>query len=203
VIWLSDNGAPMSPSMADDLRGSNRPLYGRGYTTSEGAFRSPTIMWWPGKVKPGTTCTELATTMDLLPTFAKLAGQPLQHQVDGYDIAPLILGDANAKTPYKAFLYYYRDQLQAVRSGPWKLFVPLDSFVRHPHFKVGASDKPLLFNVETDIASASNVAAEHPHVVARLLQLAETARQDLGDQGVVGRGQRAAGMISAPQPVLP
>ena len=203
VIWLSDNGAPMSPSMEGDLRGSNRPLYGRGYTTSEGAFRSPTIMWWPGKVKSGTTCVELATTMDLLPTFATLAGQPVQHKVDGHDIAPLIMGVQEAKTPYDAFFYYYRDQLQAVRSGPWKLFVPLKSFVRHPHFKVDKSDKPLLFNVETDIACATNVAAQHPDVVQRLSELAASARKDLGDQGIAGEGQRAAGKIStAPQPVV-
>lgn len=203
VIWLSDNGAPMSPSMEGDQRGSNRPLYGRGYTTSEGAFRSPTIMWWPGKVQPATTCPELATTMDLLPTFARLAGKPVQHAVDGHDIAPLILGAPDAKTPYDAFYYYYRDQLQAVRSGPWKLFLPLETFVRHPHFKAGASDVPLLFNVETDIACATDVAAEHPDVVRRLLELAEAARRDLGDQGVVGAGQRAAGKIDTPQPVLP
>lgn len=204
VVWLSDNGAPMSPSMQGDQRGSNRPLHGRGYTTSEGAFRSPTIMKWPGKVPPGTTCDQLATTMDLLPTFAALAGRPHSHQVDGHDIRPLILGKENAKTPYDAFYYYYRDQLQAVRSGPWKLFVPLKSFLRHPHFKSGASDRPLLFNVETDIACAINVAAEHPNIVLRLSTLADTARQDLGDSGTAGTGQRAIGKINTPpQAVLP
>ena len=73
VIWLSDNGAPMAADMKSTERGTNRPLYGRGYTTSEGAFRSPTIMWWPGQVEPATTCAELATTMDLLPTFARMS----------------------------------------------------------------------------------------------------------------------------------
>lgn len=198
VIWLSDNGAPMTPDMQGDLRGSNRPLNGRGYTTSEGAFRSPTIMRWPGHVKPGTTCTELATTMDLLPTFATLAGKPAEHDVDGYDITKLIYGDPDAQSPYEAFYYYYRDQLQAVRSGPWKLFVPLKSFVRHPHFKAGQSNKPLLFNVETDIACETNVASQHPDIVERLTAFAEEVRLDLGDQGVAGTGQRAAGKIDTP-----
>ncbi len=80
--------------------------------------------------------------------------------------------------------------------------MPLKSFIRHPHFKAGKSDKPLLFNVETDIASANNVADENPQIVERLLAIAEEARRDLGDQGVAGAGQRAAGKISsAPQPV--
>jgi len=69
IIWTSDNGTPIKPDLEDLSRSSNRPLHGRGYTTAEGAFRVPTIMWWPGNVPPGTKCHELATTMDLFPTF--------------------------------------------------------------------------------------------------------------------------------------
>ena len=197
VIWLSDNGAPMNGNdMSSAARGTNRPLHGRGYTTSEGAFRSPTIMWWPGHVKPGTTCEELATTMDLLPTFAEFADIAIDHAIDGHDVRPLMLGDPDARSPYAAFYYYYRDQLQAVRSGPWKLFVPLNTYVRHPHFKAGEEREPLLFNVVTDIASTTNVASEHPGVVQILTKLANAARKDLGDAGQQGSGQRAAGKIN-------
>lgn len=202
VIWTSDNGAPLARDLKSLERGSNRPYYGRGYTTSEGAFRMPTIMWWPGRVTAGSTCSELATTMDLLPTFAKLAGgsAPMDRIVDGHDIAPLILDRPGARTPYKAFYYYYQEQLQAVRSGPWKLFLPLDDFVRHPHFKKGATDKPLLFNVERDIASAKNVADANPKIVQRLTACADQARADLGDLGRKGKGQRAVGTFKNPRP---
>ena len=57
VIWTSDNGAPINRDLSDLSRGSNRPLHGRGYTTSEGAFRVPTIVWQPGKVPADTTVT--------------------------------------------------------------------------------------------------------------------------------------------------
>lgn len=204
VVWLSDNGAPLSKTMETPSRGWNRPLHGRGYTTSEGAFRSPTIIWWPGKVKAGTTCTETATTMDLLPTAAALTGRSITHAVDGHDIRPLILGEPGTATPTKVFYYYYRDQLQAVRSGKWKLFLPLKSFSRHPHFKKGASDQPLLFDLVNDIGSTNDVASQHPDVVDRLTKLAETARKDLGDAGVSGQGQRPAGKLQGrkPQPVV-
>lgn len=199
VIWLSDNGAPMARDMDSPSRGTNRPLNGRGYTTAEGAFRSPTIMWWPGRIKPGTTCTELATTMDLLPTFAQLADDPIKHKIDGHDISPLLLKDG--KTPYGVFYYYSMDQLQAVRSGPWKLFLPLKDFSRHPHFKKGQSDKPLLFNVVEDIGSINNVAEDHPDIVDRLTELAAVARTDLGDKGQQGAAQRATGKIKGRLPV--
>src|SRR5690606_18380327 len=73
VVFTSDNGSPMGPDMNGVVRGTNRPLNGRGYTTAEGGFRIPTIMWWPGVIPAGTICAELATEMDFLPTFARLA----------------------------------------------------------------------------------------------------------------------------------
>ena len=129
VVWTSDNGAPINRDPNDVSRGSNRPLHGRGYTTSEGAFRVPTIAWQPGKIRGGTVCHELATTMDLLPTFVKLAGGELPEDriIDGHDISPLIYSQSDATSPYEAFFYYRQDQLQAVRSGPWKLFLPIDN----------------------------------------------------------------------------
>ncbi|MCA9047536.1 MAG: sulfatase-like hydrolase/transferase, partial [Planctomycetaceae bacterium] len=203
VIWLSDNGAPTTGKPNDVSRGSNLPLYGRGYTTAEGAFRSPTLAWWPGRIPPGTTCTELATTMDLLPTFAELAGVSATPKVDGHDIRPLLFAEPDAVTPYSAFFYYERDQLQAVRSGPWKLFLPLTDYTRHPHFRTKPADHPLLFNVVEDIASEHDVAEQHPDVVRRLTALADQARADLGDRGRPGNGQRPAGQLHgrSPQPV--
>jgi arylsulfatase A len=205
VIWLSDNGAPMARDRNSPSRGTNRPLYGRGYTTSEGAFRTPTIMRWPGHVPAGTECRELATTMDLLPTFALLAGQNISHDVDGHDVRSLILGESEAASPYEAFYYFQMDQLQAVRSGRWKLFLPLSDFVHHPHFSKGETAIPLLFDVVEDVGSQRNVADQHPRIVEQLSQLAETARQDLGDKGRPGRGQRSAGVRAGrtPQPLMP
>ena len=204
VIWTSDNGAPLARNPDDLSRGSNRPLHGRGYTTGEGAFRVPTIAWWPGTVPAGTTCEELASTIDLLPTFAAWAGVKPSgaRRIDGKDIRPLILGEEGATTPHLAYYYYERDQLQAVRSGPWKLFVPLEQFSRHPHFKPGQSADPLLFNVVTDVGCETDVAAEHPDIVTRLMQLADQARADLGDRGSPGSGMRQPGRVELPSPVV-
>lgn len=201
VIWTSDNGAPVNRDPKDISRGSNRPLHGRGYTTAEGAFRVSTIVWQPGKVPADTVCEELASTMDLLPTFAKLAGgsPPKDRKIDGHDIAPLLFGEKNAKTPHEAYYYYHQDQLQAIRSGPWKMFLPITTTAGHPHFSRNRKPKTLLFNVVEDIACKRDVATEHPEIVARLNQLAEQARDDLGDRGKRGKGQRKPGKIDAKQ----
>ena len=198
VIWTSDNGAPINRDLSDRSRGSNRPLHGRGYTTSEGAFRVPTIVWQPGKVPADTTCNELTSTMDLLPTFAKLAGSnvPTDRKIDGHEIAPLLYGASGAKTPHEAYYYYHQDQLQAVRSGPWKLFLPIEFVPGHPHFQKGQKPEPLLFNVVEDISCQNNVAATHPEIIAQLSKVADQARADLGDKGKPGPGQRKPGKIA-------
>ncbi len=204
VVWTSDNGAPINKDPDDLTRGSNLPLHGRGYTTSEGAFRVPTIMWWPGKVPAGTTCDELTSTMDLYPSFVALAnGSMDKTKRDGKNISDLILGKEDAKSPHEVYAYYYLDQLQAVRSGPWKLFLPLDDFAQHPHFnsKTGG-DKPLLFNVVRDISCHYNVAEEHPGVVEKLTKLAAGVRADLGDRDAPGPGIRKVGYVKNPLPVV-
>jgi arylsulfatase A len=205
VIWTSDNGAPINRDPSDLSRGSNLPLHGRGYTTSEGAFRVPTIVWQPGTVPANTVCDELASTMDLLPTFAKLAGggPPDDRIIDGHDISPLLFGDGQAKTPHEAYYYYHQDQLQAVRTGPWKMFLPVKLAGGHPHFRRSQKPESLLFNLVTDESCHHNVAAEYPEVIAQLTVFAEQTRADLGDKGMSGNGQRPLGKIEGtPQPQL-
>jgi arylsulfatase A-like enzyme len=208
VIWTSDNGAPLDMNVSTDSarystrRGSNLPLHGRGYTAAEGAFRVPAIMWWPGKIRAGSICNQLCTTLDILPTLAYLANTepPADRIIDGHDIRPLILNQKNAESPYEVFYYYEQNQLQAVRSGRWKLFLPVESFPRHPHFRRGNGIQPLLFDVVNDISSSVNVAAQYPEIVQCLSKLAEGACEDLGTSGVAGKNVRPAGYVDNPLP---
>jgi len=200
MIWTSDNGAPRR----NPPQGRNTPLGGWGYTTWEGGMRVPCVVRWPGHVPAGTVCDELSCTMDLLPTFARLAGAkvPDDRLIDGKDIGPLLLGHSGAKTPHKAYYYYQGEQLQAVRSGKWKLHLPIRY---RPWGRRKTPTKPrlaALFDLLADIGETTNVAAKHPDVVARLLKLAETARQDLGDVGRKGAHQRPAGRVKNPQPLV-
>lgn len=204
VIFTSDNGSPMGEDPEGTERGTNKPLHGRGYTTSEGAFRAPTLMWWPGVIPAGTTCEALVSSMDFLPTFAHLADVevPDDRILDGHDITSLIKYDSSGVSPYEVFYYYSQAQLQAVRKGPWKLFLPLDHFENHPHFKGSDGHDFLLFNVENDIGSQHNLAERHPQIVEELNRLADLARRDLGDVDMKGENQRSPGYVENPKPVV-
>ncbi len=199
VIWTSDNGAPRR----DPPQGSNKPLGGWGYTTMEGGMRVPCVARWPGKIPAGSTCDELSTLMDLLPTFAKLAGgaAPSDRRIDGHDIWPLLAAMPAAKTPYDAFYYYHVDQLQAVRDNRWKLHLSLAA--KRTNLRDATAASPArLYDLANDIGETTNVASEHPEVVQRLKQLAERARQDLGDRNRPGAHQRPVGRSEPPRAQL-
>lgn len=194
VFFSSDNG-PWRPY--GDHAGSTGGLREGKGTTFEAGFREPGIFRWPGKIPAGSVSNEVATTMDLLPTIASLAGAKLpEAKVDGHDIRPLIFAEPGAKTPWKWFYYYWPDQLQAVRSGDWKLHVPHKH--RHQTEPAGRNGKPAgevtaeiglaLFDLSKDPAESTNVADQHPDVVRRLMRLIEIGRRELGDTITKAKG---------------
>jgi len=204
VVFCSDNGPWLSYG---DHAGCAAPLREGKGTTFEGGQREPTLFWWPGTIPAGKTCNELTSTMDLLPTMARLAGAQLpEHKIDGKDIWPLLAGQAGAKSPHEAFFFYQSFALEAVRSGPWKLHFP------HAYRTLGdgpravggvpakykqAKTELALYNLETDIGEQHNVADQNPDVVARLQRLADAMRQDLGDSArkAEGTGRRPSGQV--------
>jgi arylsulfatase A-like enzyme len=201
VVWTSDNGAVNR----NPPQGSSAPYRGFGYNTSEGAMRMPCVMRWPGKIPAGKVQDELCSTMDLLPTFAKLAGAPLPAKaIDGADISALMFGTPGAASHWdaKGFGYYRMEQLQAVRSGPWKLYLPLDNKYSALNRKL-AKAKLELFDVRHDVHEDREVSAQHPDVVKRLLALADNLRQEIGDMETAGTGQRPAGWVELPKPLKP
>jgi len=184
VIFTSDNGPWLSKK---DHGGSAKPLRDGKFSTYEGGMREPCIMRWPGSIPAGTVCSEISATIDLLPTFAKLAGAkpPADRIIDGRDISALMT-NVKAKTPHEAFYYYREKKLGAVRSGDWKLV-----------FANSKVDPPALYNLKDDISEQHDVSAKHPDVVEKLSKLADNMRQDLGDlrRSISGKNIRPLGTL--------
>lgn len=198
VIWTSDNGAPRR----DPPQGSNAPLGGWGYTTMEGGMRVPAVVRWPGTVPAGKSCNELCSLMDMLPTFAKLAGgeSPTDRKIDGHNILPLMKATPDAETPYEAFYYYHMDQLQAVRDHRWKLHLGLANRSTNLRDATATSDTRL-YDLDNDLGETTNVAAANPEIVQRLEALAGLARKDLGDRDTPGRNERPVGRAEPARPL--
>jgi len=194
VMFSSDNGA------ARPFGGSNLPLSGWKGSTFEGGMRVPGIFWWPGKLAPGKVEHAMATTMDILPTFIHLAhGEiPTDRTLDGHDIFDLMTGKST-DTPYDVFYYYQLEQLQAIRKGPWKLHLPLDSMYGNFHRAEIMEGRSLsLYNLDEDISESNDLAEQNPEIVNDLLKQAEKARKELGDFGLNGDGVRPAAIVENP-----
>ena len=213
VVFTSDNGPWLSYG---DHAGSAAPLREGKGTMWEGGYRVPTIMHWPGKIPANTTCDELASTIDLFPTIAKLIGAELpKHKIDGLDISELVWGDAKSQSPHEAYyLYYGGGQLQGVRDRRWKLMFP-HRYRTMDGRPGGTNGKPEpyshketeveLYDLKNDRSETTNVLDQYPDVVNRLKQHAELARRALGDklQEVQGTEIRPAGSVQPDAPRQP
>ena len=129
--------------------------------------------------------------MDFLPTFAILAGTdaPSAHIIDGKDICPLMFGEKDAASQYDAFFYYFKDNIDAVRSGKWKL-----------HIRKGDQEVRELYNLDVDIGETANLYDQYPEVVQELEAKIQACREDIGDAavGMAGANCRPIGRVENP-----
>lgn len=197
IIFTSDNGPWW---IRKNHGGHAEPLRGAKTSCWEGGLRVPTVMRAPGRIPAGTECDAVAATIDLMPTLAKLAGAsvPADRVIDGVDITELMHGEGISFK--RSYFYYQHDCLRAVRNGEWKLMLPYTEPANASiaakwknHIAKGDAvriTKPLLYNLESDISERTDVAQQHPEVVADLLKLVEWAQKDLGDHDTFGENAR-------------
>ena len=196
VFFLSDNGPWLN---FGNHGGSAGPLREGKGTEWEGGVRVPCVVRWPGRIRPGTVCPDMAATMDILPTVAAAAGAGLPARpIDGLDLLPFLLGRAE-RPPRERLYYYYGTQLHAVRSGRWKLHVP-HAYPSYEGMAPGRDGSPgetvrreigcALYDLESDIGERTDLAERRPDVVKTLMAVADEARADLGDGDRPGPGVR-------------
>lgn len=208
VVFTSDNGPWLSYG---NHAGTTGPLREGKGTTWEGGVRTPCVVRWPGVVPAGSVSAEPVMTIDLLPTICAVLGVPLPARpIDGMSILPLLRGDEGAASPHDVLYFYYHDNnLQGLRAGKWKLYVP------HRYRTMQGStpgmdglpgpykyiDMPTeLYDLEADLSETVNLAESRPEIVAELMRFIEAAREDMGDKLTdhPGAGRREPGRWTAP-----
>lgn len=161
VIFTSDNGAAV---------GSSLPLRAKKGSVYDGGIREPTLMWWPGKIPAGSVCSEVAASIDVLPTLAGLAGGALpERKIDGKDIWPLMSAAGGAKSPHDNYVLMHGPG--TVRSGKWKFYPWQEGKQNQRGDKITgepSKDPVQLYDTVADIGETTNVASKHPDVVERL-----------------------------------
>ena len=174
VMFTSDNGGSGGTSMGP-LRG------GKGGPKYEGHMRVPTVAWWPGQIPAGSVTHAIGATIDILPTFARLAGVevPDDRLIDGKNISDLLFAKAGAKSPHEVHFY----EIEGVRQNQWKL-------VRLPKGKVE------LYDLDADIGERNDLSEQFPDRVAELKSFLDAHAQDLQEH------RRPAAFVENPKPLL-
>lgn len=170
IVFAGDNGSSFNPNtdigrrfnqtMDGKLRGFKRGMY-------EGALRQASFAWWPGTVAAGRVTDEPWAFWDLLPTFAELAEADLPegYQPDGCSLVEFLKGGPAPKRDYFYWeLHEGRNHIQAIRWGDWKAVRP----------KAGGAVE--LYDLSMDIGEATDLAAEHPELVQKAVEMMNGAR---------------------------
>lgn len=206
VVVTSDNGPWINYGNHAGSTGGLRE--GKG-TSFEGGQRVPCLMQWKGTIPAGSVCNKLTVNIDLLPTFAHISGAAMpSHKTDGVNLFSLLQGDTKS-TPRTSFLYYYRrNSLEAVSDGEFKLIFPHPTRT-YEGFAPGNDGMPgrvdenkmleekILIDLRRDPGERYNVLSQYPEAAGRLEQMANEAREDLGDdlQKKEGKNRRAIGTL--------
>jgi arylsulfatase A-like enzyme len=132
VMYSTDNGAEVA-SWPD---GGTTPFRGEKNTNWEGGYRVPTVMRWPGVIKPGTVNNDIFAHEDMLPTLLAAAGVPdvkeqllkgmkvgdktFKVHLDGYNVTDALAG--KSPSPRHEFFYFNDDgSLVGLRYDQWKV----------------------------------------------------------------------------------
>ena len=179
VMFSSDNG-PW-------YQGSAGALRGRKGSTYEGGVREPFLARFPGRIPAGKVCQGVASTIDILPTVAKLTGAKLPSlPLDGIDIWPL-LTSSRPSIEREALLYFDNWNLQCARWGKWKLhFARYNTFAYSPAPQGGRINLPLrppeLYDIESDPMESYDVATENPAVVKEIQSRVDRLRATFAEE---------------------
>ena len=131
----------------------------------EGGIRVPMIARWPGKIKPGSETDHVSAFWDVLPTITDLLDLDNPPDIDGVSFLPTLLGQ-NEKQKKHAYLYWEYNGKQAVRMGDWKAYRP------------GFEEDMELYNLSEDIGEQTDVASEHPEIIAEIAEILQSARTE-------------------------
>jgi arylsulfatase A len=174
VIFTSDNGCAgynIPPLMAKghypsaQFRGCKAQIW-------DGGHHIPFILRWPGVVKPGSTCHQLACQMDLMATCAEITGTKIPETAGEDSVSLLPLFKGSQQVVRESLVHHSCDGNFAIRDGNWKLIL---CYGAGYHDKPAKTDQPAvqLYDMSVDDSEQKNLQAEHPEIVARLTKQLE------------------------------
>lgn len=174
VIFTSDNGPHNESNHNLSRFNPSGPLTGIKRSLTDGGIRVPMIAWWPGRLPNGTDSNHVAYFGDWMATATELAGSKTPDGCDSISFVPTLLGQPAEKQPTHEFLYWEFHEggfrQAALYQGHWK------------GIRSGGPDTPVtLYDLRSDIAEKTNVAAMYPDIAKKIGDYMKSARSESAD----------------------
>lgn len=175
VIFSSDNGPILDDGYADqaeELLGDHKPggpYKGSKYSIYEAGTRMPTIVYWPGHVKPGVSGA-LLSQVDLYASLAKLVGEQVQpgNAPDSEELLDAWLG----KTEKGRDVMLEESYTLGLRMDNWKYIDPQSGttpdWLKNKKIESGLTQEVQLYNLKEDVGETKNVASENPNIIRQM-----------------------------------
>lgn len=172
LIFTSDNGPILDDGYLDyaiELAGDHKPAgpyKGSKYSIYEGGTRMPTIVYWPGKVKPGTS-SALLSQVDLYASLANLVNQKVEQGAapDSKNLIDAWLG----KTERGREILLEEAYTFGLRMESWKYIKPkteqVPKWISDKFVDPGFRKEAQLFNLSEDPSEKNNIYKENPEIV--------------------------------------
>lgn len=165
IIFASDNGTALRPD-EDRYLQTGGQLHGRKGEVYDGGIKSPFVAYWKGKIKPGTKSDHISAFWDFLPTCAEIVNVKNPENIDGISFLPTLLGKAKNQKEHD-YLYWERNQCQAIRKGDMKADIFYD--------KVTKAQTVEIYNLAKDPFEKTDLAASLPQLKEEFLNIAKEA----------------------------
>lgn len=190
IIFTSDNGGMFNTggkAAAKLGHKINGDLLGSKFGIWEGGHRVPFIAWWPGQIEPGTESDQLLSQVDMMSTFAAIAGRELSasEQQDSINMLPALLGEPSEALRAEMIVTPNKPTHMALRKGKW-MYIPAkgdggfggnvaatnlvdtpNSDIKNGKIKKGASPAQL-YDLEADVNQTINLYNQYPEVVQQM-----------------------------------
>jgi arylsulfatase A len=169
VIFASDNGPHQEAGADPDYFNSNGELRGYKRDMYEGGIRTPMLVRWPSKVKPGTTSDHVSAFWDVLPTIAEITGGSAPSDIDGISFLPTLLSKNQKEHEYLYWEFHEQGGKMAVRMNKWKA-------VKLNIDKVPQGETEL-YDLSADPGETSNVADSNKDLVMKMEAIMKEAHK--------------------------
>jgi arylsulfatase A len=170
VMFASDNGPHLEAGADPDYFNCNGDLRGYKRDMYEGGIRTPFLVKWPGKIKPGSVSDHISAFWDLMPTLAEITGLPEPEGIDGISFLPSLLGKKGQKQhEYLYWEFHEQGGKIGVRMGNWKA-------VKRDVDKMPQGSLEL-YDLSADIGETTNVASSHQDIVRKMEEIMKQAHK--------------------------